>query len=71
MALNTPKSAIFSADILSVIGSKEWGTSMSGHVGFWSAHFQGFCDRPPSKESHFPLFCSPNLGYRGEVPKEF
>jgi hypothetical protein len=36
-------SAILSADILVVIGLKEWGTSMSGYFGFWSAHFQGVC----------------------------
>jgi hypothetical protein len=22
-------------------------------ISFWSAHFQGFCDRPPARESHF------------------
>ena len=48
-------SAILSADILVVIGLKEWGTSMSGYFGFWSAHFQGVCDRPPTKEFSFPL----------------
>jgi hypothetical protein len=55
-----------SADILVVIGSKEWGTSTSGYFGFWSAHFQGFYDRPPARESHLPLvFCSSNLDIVG------
>ncbi len=22
-------------------------------ISFWSAHFQGFCDRPPARKSHF------------------
>jgi hypothetical protein len=35
------------------------GHSMSGYFGCWLTHFQGLCDRPPTKESHFP---SPNLG---------
>jgi len=36
-----------------LIGLKEWIPLVEWVFSFWSAHFQGFCDRPPTTESYF------------------